>query len=132
MTMNRSKNSTFELRICGRSMILECTIFFSAWSCTGLLTCPICMKDTSYFRLKFGGKICYFDFHRCFLPLDHSFMLDSDAFKKGNIVFEGPSRYLSGPEIADLLDNLVLKENGEKSITGPTDVHYGNSRMPKH
>jgi hypothetical protein len=28
MTMNRSKNSTFELRICGRSMILECTIFF--------------------------------------------------------------------------------------------------------
>jgi hypothetical protein len=28
MTMTRSKNSTFELRICGRSMILGCTIFF--------------------------------------------------------------------------------------------------------
>jgi hypothetical protein len=27
-TMTRSKNSTFELRICGRSMILLCTIFF--------------------------------------------------------------------------------------------------------
>jgi hypothetical protein len=28
MTMTRSKNSTFELRICGRSMILGHTIFF--------------------------------------------------------------------------------------------------------
>jgi hypothetical protein len=28
MTMTRSKNSTFKLRICGRSMILGCTIFF--------------------------------------------------------------------------------------------------------
>jgi hypothetical protein len=28
MTMSRSKNSTFELRICGRFMILGCTIFF--------------------------------------------------------------------------------------------------------
>jgi hypothetical protein len=28
MTMTRSKNSTFELRICGRSMILGRTIFF--------------------------------------------------------------------------------------------------------
>jgi competence transcription factor ComK len=28
MTMTRSKNSTFELRICGRSMILRRTIFF--------------------------------------------------------------------------------------------------------
>jgi hypothetical protein len=28
MTMTRSKNSTFELRICGRSMILRSTVFF--------------------------------------------------------------------------------------------------------
>jgi hypothetical protein len=28
MTMTRSKNSTFELHICGRSMILGCTVFF--------------------------------------------------------------------------------------------------------
>jgi hypothetical protein len=72
------------------------------------------MKDTSCFRLKFGGgKISYFDCHRCFLPLDHQFRLDSDAFKNDNIVLEGPPRCLSGPEIADMLDNLVLKENGD-------------------
>jgi hypothetical protein len=28
MTMTRRKNSTFELRICGQSMILRRTIFF--------------------------------------------------------------------------------------------------------
>jgi hypothetical protein len=43
--------------------------------------------------------------------LDHPFRLDNDAFKMGNIVLEGPPRRLSGPEIADMLDNLVLKKN---------------------
>jgi hypothetical protein len=42
--------------------------------------------------------------------------LDSDTFKKGNIVLEGPPRHLSGPEIADMLDNLVLKKNGDVLI----------------
>jgi hypothetical protein len=66
------------------------------------------MKETSCFLLKFGGKISYFDCHKCFLPLDHKFRLDSDTIKKGNIVLEGPPRRLSGPEIANMLDNLVL------------------------
>jgi hypothetical protein len=70
------------------------------------------MKETSCFRLKFGGKISYFDYHRCFLPLDHEFRLDSDTFKKSNIVLEGPPRRLSGTEIVDMLDNLVLNKEG--------------------
>jgi hypothetical protein len=69
------------------------------------------MKDTSCFCLKFGGKIYYFDCHRCFLPLDHPFRLYSDTFKKGNIILEGPPRRLSDPEIADMLDNLFLNKN---------------------
>jgi hypothetical protein len=104
MTMTRSKNSTFELRI------------FSGWSCIGLLTCPICMNDTSCFRLKFGENICYFDCHRRFLPLNHLFRLDRDAFKKGNIVLEGSPRRLSGLEIADMLNNIVFKENGDEFV----------------
>jgi hypothetical protein len=52
--------------------------------------------------------------------LNHTFRLDSDAFKKGNIVLEGLPRRLSGPEIADMLNNLVLKENGDAF------VGYGN------
>jgi hypothetical protein len=110
MTMTRSKK--FNLRVAYLWLLHEFRAYniFSGWSCNGLLTCPICIKDTSCFRLKFGGKICYFDCHKCFLPLDHSFRLDSDTFKKGNIVLEGPPRCLSGPEIADMLNNLVLKE----------------------
>jgi hypothetical protein len=70
------------------------------------------MKEISCFHLKFGGKISYFDCHRCFLPLDHKFRLDSDTFKKGNIILEGTPRRLSGLEIADMLDNLVLNKEG--------------------
>jgi hypothetical protein len=99
---------------------------FSGWSCNGLLTCPICTKETCCFRLKFGRKICYFDCHRCFLPLDHEFMLDSDTFKKGNIVLERPQRHLSGLEIADMLDNLVLNKEGNGF------VGYGNDHNWTH
>jgi hypothetical protein len=87
MTMTRSKNSTFELRICGWSIISGHT----GWSCNGILTCLICMNDTSCFHLKFGGKIFYFDCHRYFLPLYQPFMLDSDRFKN-NIILEEPLR----------------------------------------
>jgi hypothetical protein len=71
------------------------------------------MKDATCFHLQFEGKICYFDYHRCFLPLDHPFRLDSDIFKKGNIVLERLPKRLSGLEITDMLDNLVLNEKGD-------------------
>jgi hypothetical protein len=99
---------------------------FSGWSCNRLLTCPICMKETSCFRLKFGGKINYFDCHRCFLPLDHEFRLDSDTFKKGNIVLEEPPGHLSGAEIAEMLDNVVLSKEGNGF------VGYGNNHNWTH
>jgi hypothetical protein len=126
MTMTRRKNSTFELRIYGRSMILRHALFFLGWSCNGLLTCPIYMKETSCFRLKFGGKISYFDCHRCFLPLNHEFRLDSDTFKKGNIVLEGLPGHLSGAEIAEKLDNFVLNKEGNGF------VGYGNDHNWTH
>jgi hypothetical protein len=74
------------------------------------------MKDTSCFRLKFGRKICYFDCHRCFLARYHPFRLDNDAFRKGNIVLEGPPRRLSGTKIGDMLDNMVLNKNGDEFV----------------
>jgi hypothetical protein len=39
-----------------------------------------------------------------------------NAFKKDNIVLEGPPRHLSDPEITDMLDKLVLNENGYEFI----------------
>jgi hypothetical protein len=90
MTMTKSKNSTLELRICG--------------------------EDTYCFHLKFEGKVSYFDWHRYFLSLDHPFRLESNGFKKDNVVLKGPPRHLSGLEIADMRNNLVLDENGDQFV----------------
>jgi hypothetical protein len=89
---------------------------FLGCSCNGILTCPICLKDTTCLHLKFGEKISYFDCHRCFLPLNHPFRLNRNAFKMDNIVLKGPRRRLNGPEIANMLDNLVLNENGDEFV----------------
>jgi hypothetical protein len=51
-----------------------------------------------------------------FSALDHSFRLDNNAFKKGNIILEGPPKRLSGPEIANMLDNLVLNKNEDEFV----------------
>jgi hypothetical protein len=89
---------------------------FSGWSCNRILTCLICLKGIACFCLKFGGKISYFDCHRCFLPLNHPFRLDKNTFKKDNIVLEGSPRCFSGPEISDMLDKLVLNENEDEFV----------------
>jgi hypothetical protein len=50
------------------------------------------------------------------LPPDHPFRLDSNSFKKENVVLKGPPKYLSDPEITDMLDNLILDENGDQFV----------------
>jgi hypothetical protein len=80
---------------------------FAGWSVNGLLTCPICGSDTDCFRLAHGGKICYFDCHRRWLPRNHIFRQQRNAFKKDTVVTKGPPKRLSGTEIADMLDKLV-------------------------
>jgi hypothetical protein len=62
------------------------------------------------------GEISYFDCHRCFLPSDHPFKLDSNSFKEDNIILKGPPRHLSNLEIADMLNNLVLDENEDQFV----------------
>jgi hypothetical protein len=38
---------------------------WSGWCVHGWLCCPICMNDTDGFKLKHGGKVSFFDAHRC-------------------------------------------------------------------
>jgi hypothetical protein len=59
----------------------------------------ICGKDTYCFCLGVGGKICYFDCHKRFLPLDHHFRRQRKEFTKGNIVTKGPPKGWSKIEI---------------------------------
>jgi hypothetical protein len=78
------------------------------------LTCPICGKDTDCFRLDFGQKICYFDCHRCFLPPDHTFRLQRNAFRKDTIMEKGPPRRRTGQEIIEELNNLKNSDSEEE------------------
>jgi hypothetical protein len=65
---------------------------FSRWCVHGNLTRPICGKDTNCFCLDVRRKICYFNWHRCFLPPNHTFRLQRNAFINDTIVKKGPPR----------------------------------------
>jgi hypothetical protein len=80
---------------------------FAGWSVHGELTYPIYGSDTDCFCLTHGGKISYFDCHRRRLPQKHKFRQQQNAFKKNNIVINGSSKRLSGPQIIDMLDKLM-------------------------
>jgi hypothetical protein len=87
---------------------------FSRWCVHGNLTCPICGKDTYCCRLEFRKKICYFDCHRCFLPLDHTFRLQSNAFRNDTIAEKESLRRQTSQEIIEELNNLKISD-GEES-----------------
>jgi hypothetical protein len=56
------------------------------------LICPYCGQDIYCFYLSVGGKICYFDCHRCFLPLNRPLKRQGKQFRKGTIVTKGPPK----------------------------------------
>jgi hypothetical protein len=62
---------------------------FVGWSVHGRLTCPICHSNIDCFHLTAGGKISYFDYHRCWLPPKHPFRMQEDSFRKDTIVKKG-------------------------------------------
>jgi hypothetical protein len=80
----------------------------------GRLTCPYCAKDIDCFRLSAGGKICYFDCNRCFLPFNHPFRRQRKEFRKGTIVTKGSPKRHSGIEIIEEHRKLVLDESGKR------------------
>jgi hypothetical protein len=73
-----------------------------------------CGKDIDCFRLEFRKKICYFGCHRCFLPPDHTFRLQSNAFRKDAIVEKGPLRCRTGQEIIEELNHLKITDGGDE------------------
>jgi hypothetical protein len=86
------KKQKFNLRAAYLWSIHDFLVYgiFSGWCVYGNLTCPICGKDTDCFRLDFRKKICYFDCHRCFLPLDHLYT-PKNCFQKGYYCEKGTS-----------------------------------------
>jgi hypothetical protein len=80
---------------------------FSGWSTHGRLACPICLGDTKSFLLRNGRKPCWFDCHRRFLPENHSFRFEHNAFRKDTVMLDEPPRYLTGEEILAQINSFI-------------------------
>jgi hypothetical protein len=85
---------------------------FSGWSTHGRLCCSLCIGDTDAFCLKYGGKFCFFDYHRRFLSHDHPFRSQRDVFRKDTIVTKGPLKRLTGQEIVATHCRLIATDDG--------------------
>jgi hypothetical protein len=96
---------------------------FSCWSIHRELTCLICGLDTDYFRLTHGGKISYFDCHRRWLPWKHKFRQEQNAFRKDTIVTKELPKRLSGVQIVDMLDKLMLDPERPRYFEGYVETH---------
>lgn len=57
------------------------------------------MNQSKAFRLKRGGKISWFDSHRQFLLMDHSFRRNKDAFYKNRIEKSQPPNFFTVNEL---------------------------------
>ena len=87
---------------------------WSGWCVHGKLCCPVCMSESKAYMLKHGKKVTFFDTHRRFLPLNHSFRNDIKSFRKGVKVKEGPPKRLTGADIIRQLNDLKLAKDGSE------------------
>ena len=79
----------------------------SGWSTHGRLACPYCMDDTKAFRLQNSRKPCWFDCHRRFLPSNHPFRNQKDAFRRNTYERDEPAERLTGMQILSRLQELA-------------------------
>jgi len=79
---------------------------FAGWSTNGKLACP-CGYGCQGFQLRHGRKACWFDCHRRFLPIDHPFRMQANAFRRNTTVLEEQPRHLTGQEVEDHLQKFV-------------------------
>ena len=71
----------------------------SGWSTTGILGCPICLKRSKSFKLKHGKKPSYFDCHRQFLSINHTFKRNKKEFIKNGTERTPPPMRLTSDQI---------------------------------
>ncbi|KAK9078683.1 hypothetical protein SSX86_002740 [Deinandra increscens subsp. villosa] len=99
----------------------------SGWSTHGRLACPYCMGDTKAFRLQAGGKSCWFDCHRRFLPRLHPFHNDRNGFLRSKKSSSGPPRYLTGWEIFEEVSNIPVVYEGVLSNPNHKEPEFGKT-----
>jgi hypothetical protein len=86
----------------------------SGWSTHGKLACPYCMENTKAFSLPHSKKPSWFDCHRCFLPEDHPYRKQKNAFKRNKEELDGPPPRRSGDEMFAAVSTLPETRWGKK------------------
>lgn len=71
----------------------------SGWTTASRIGCPICMERSKTFKTLNFHKICYFDFHHQFLPLNHAYRRNKKSFKKGWVETSPPPPCLSSLDV---------------------------------
>jgi hypothetical protein len=79
---------------------------FSRWSTHGKLACPY-GYGCEGFQLRHGHKPFWFDYHRCFLPQNHPFRNQANAFCKNTKVLEEAPGCLSWEEVQAHVQKFV-------------------------
>ena len=107
-TYDVSKKQSFTLKAAVLWTINDFPAYdmFSGWMTSEKLACPYCMKNTKVFRLKHEKKHTWFDFHRQFLPEDHSFRSNKSAFLKNRVEQSPPPPRLKGDRVWDHIHTI--------------------------
>jgi hypothetical protein len=106
-------------------MTSQCMGYSPPGVCHGKFTCPVCKEAFRFICLKKGVKYSSFDKHQHFLPPDHAFRLDIKNFMKGVVVTDRPPTMMTGAEVRQLIDCLVVNPKGGF-------VGYGEKHMWTH
>jgi hypothetical protein len=112
MTASENKTSSCEQRICFRSMMALHLVF--SWDGAHMASygIPYVGLTLVVLDLVIVAKYVFFDFHRCFLPDNHEFREQINAFRKGTVVTQGLPKRLTTAEIAEWHNRLVPKGDG--------------------
>jgi len=93
-------NQTFKMKAASMWTINDFPAYgmLSGWSTHGPLSCPICQDQMRESYLEHGHKMSWFDCHRCFLPRNHVFRRNRNAFTWVRVVHSQPPQRLT-PEM---------------------------------
>jgi len=97
LTYDISRKQNFMMKVALMWTINDFVAYemLSGWSTSRRLECPYCMNQSKAFKLKSGGKVSWFDSHRQFLPMNHSFRRNKDAFYKNRILKSQPPHFFT-------------------------------------
>jgi len=118
MTWDGYKRENFKMRaqLCWTVSDYPAYEMLCGWGTKGKLACFYCMDKTKAFQLENGGKACWFDCHRCFLPPDHAFRRDRKNFRKGRVENDPPPRRLTGEELENIVSLIGEIKWGKEGV----------------